>query len=183
MREGQRKRESVCVCVRERERNVYICICTYTYIYIYIYYLSPGLISRSTVLFTRFTRERLYSLLGSLVRDCIGLKVHSWEIVYVMGWLWLVGSLKIQASFAEYSLFYRALLHKSPTFLGSLCIEATSYQVHSWEIVFVTSCEGIIPAWCQIWYKVCGARYIILYGVATISKLLKNTSLFGKRDL
>jgi len=77
VREGQRKRESVCVCVRERERNVYICICTYTYIYIYIYYLSPGLISRSTVLFTRFTRERLYSLLGSLVRDCIGLKVHS----------------------------------------------------------------------------------------------------------
>ena len=30
----------------------------------------------------------------------------------VMGWRWLVGSLKLQVSFAEYSLFYRALLQK-----------------------------------------------------------------------
>jgi len=29
-----------------------------------------------------------------------------------MGWLRLVGSLKLQVSFAEYSLFYRALLRK-----------------------------------------------------------------------
>ena len=45
-----------------------------------------------------------------------------------MGWLRLVGSLKVQVSFAEYRLFYRALLQKRPTFLGSLLIVATSYH-------------------------------------------------------
>ena len=40
----------------------------------------------------------------------------------------LVGSLKIYVSFAEYSLFYRALLQKSPMILGSLLIVATPYQ-------------------------------------------------------
>jgi len=39
-----------------------------------------------------------------------------------MGWLRLVGSLKPQASFAEYSLFYRALLQKRPMILRSLLI-------------------------------------------------------------
>ena len=34
-----------------------------------------------------------------------------------MGWLWLVGSLTLQVSFAEYSLFYRALLQKRPIIL------------------------------------------------------------------
>jgi len=37
-----------------------------------------------------------------------------------VGWLWLVGSLKLQVSFAEYSLFYRALLQSRPTNLRSL---------------------------------------------------------------
>ena len=31
-----------------------------------------------------------------------------------MGWLWLVGSLKLQVSFAEYCPFYRAILQKRP---------------------------------------------------------------------
>ena len=31
-----------------------------------------------------------------------------------MGWLRLVGSIKLQVSFAEYSLFYKALLQRSP---------------------------------------------------------------------
>jgi len=31
-----------------------------------------------------------------------------------MGWLGLVGSLKVQVSLAEYRLFYRALLQKRP---------------------------------------------------------------------
>jgi len=42
-----------------------------------------------------------------------------------MGWLRLVGSLKIWVSFAEYSLFYRALLQKKPRILRSLLIVAT----------------------------------------------------------
>jgi len=44
-----------------------------------------------------------------------------------MGWLRLVGSLKLQVSFAEHRLFYRALLQKRPIILRSLLLEATPY--------------------------------------------------------
>jgi len=44
-----------------------------------------------------------------------------------MGWLRLVGFLISQVSFAEYRLFYRALLQKRPIILRSLLIEATPY--------------------------------------------------------
>ena len=36
--------------------------------------------------------------------------------------IWLVGSIKLQVSLAEYSLFFRALLQKRPTILRSLLI-------------------------------------------------------------
>jgi len=45
----------------------------------------------------------------------------------IMGWLRLVGSLKLLVSFAEYRLFYRALLQKRPVILRSLHIVATPY--------------------------------------------------------
>jgi len=48
-----------------------------------------------------------------------------------MGWLRLVGSLKLWISFAEYSLFYRALLQKRPIILRSLLIVATPYSLTS----------------------------------------------------
>ena len=47
-----------------------------------------------------------------------------------MGWLRFVGSLKSQVSFAEYRLFYRALLQKRPIILRSLLIVATPYISH-----------------------------------------------------
>jgi len=50
----------------------------------------------------------------------------SYYMTHMGGWLWFIGSLKIQVSFAEYSLFYRALLQKRPMFLGRLLIVATS---------------------------------------------------------
>ena len=43
-------------------------------------------------------------------------------------WLWLVGSLKLEVSLAEYSLFYRALLQKRHILLRSLLIVATPYH-------------------------------------------------------
>jgi len=46
-----------------------------------------------------------------------------------MGWLRLVGSLRLQVSFAEYRLFSRALLQKRPTILRSLLIVATPYAI------------------------------------------------------
>jgi len=45
-----------------------------------------------------------------------------------MKWLQLVGSLHLQVSFAECSLFYRALLQKRPIILRSLQIVATPYS-------------------------------------------------------
>jgi len=45
-----------------------------------------------------------------------------------MGWLRLVGSLKLQVSFAEYRLFYRALLQKIPIILRILLLVATPQQ-------------------------------------------------------
>jgi len=45
-----------------------------------------------------------------------------------MGCLQLVGSLKLQVSFAEYSLFCRALLQKRPINSKSLLVEATPYM-------------------------------------------------------
>jgi len=44
-----------------------------------------------------------------------------------MGWLRWVGSLKLQVSFADYSLFYWALLQKKPVIFRSLLIVATPY--------------------------------------------------------
>ena len=44
-----------------------------------------------------------------------------------MGWLRLVGSLKLSVSSTEYSLFCRALLQKRPIILRSLLIVATPY--------------------------------------------------------
>ena len=46
-----------------------------------------------------------------------------------MGWLRLVGSLKLLVSFAEYRLFYRALLQKRPIILRSLLIAKTCYPM------------------------------------------------------
>jgi len=49
-----------------------------------------------------------------------------------MGWLRSVGSIKLQVSFAEYSLFYRALLQKRPIILSVLLTVAT---LHAWELI------------------------------------------------
>ena len=44
-----------------------------------------------------------------------------------MGWLRLVGSIKLQVSFAEYCLFYRSLLRKRPMILSILLNVAFPY--------------------------------------------------------
>ena len=46
-----------------------------------------------------------------------------------MGWLQSVGSSKFQVSFAEYTLFYRALLQRRPLIFRSLLILATAYAL------------------------------------------------------
>jgi len=46
-------------------------------------------------------------------------------VVVYFGWLRSVGSIKLHVSFAEYRLFYRALLQKRPKILSILLTEAT----------------------------------------------------------
>jgi len=56
-----------------------------------------------------------------------------------MGWLRLVGSLKLHVSFAEYHLFYRALLQKRPIILRSLLSIATPSNTPRTHISYVCS--------------------------------------------
>ena len=69
-------------------------------------------------------------LLQQLARHLIEvvLFLHKKILIYTaMGWLRLVGSSKIQVSFAEYRLFYRILLQERPILLRSLLIVANPY--------------------------------------------------------
>jgi len=59
----------------------------------------------------------------SVTYFCLGI----WYSFYHIRWLRLVGSLKLQVSFAEYRLFYTALLQKRPIISRSLLVEATPY--------------------------------------------------------
>ena len=61
------------------------------------------------------------------MRVCVCVRVRVCVCVY-MGWLRSVGSIKLQVSFAEYSLFCRAHLQKRPTILLILLTEATPHQ-------------------------------------------------------
>ena len=75
------------------------------------------------------------------------------KCVRSMGCLRLVGSLKLQVSFAEYSLFYRDILRKRPMFLGSLLIVDTP---HKWASAFllwmptISRLLKIIGLFCRI---------------------------------
>jgi len=58
-----------------------------------------------------------------------------------MGWLRLVGSLKLWVSFAEYRLFFRFLLQKKPVILRSLLLAATPYRTARSTL---STCESIV---------------------------------------
>ena len=57
--------------------------------------------------------------------------------VYTMGWLRLVGSLKLLVSCAEYCLFCRTLLQERPIILRSLLIVATPKHIYMYIHVFI----------------------------------------------
>jgi len=55
-----------------------------------------------------------------------------------MGWLRSVGSIKLYVSFAEYRLFYRALLQKRPIIWSTLPTKATQYiHLHMHTCIWV----------------------------------------------
>ena len=59
--------------------------------------------------------------------------LKSATVLFAMGWLRLVGSLKLQVSFAEYILCYRAFSQKRPAILRSLLIVAMRFNQVSVE--------------------------------------------------
>jgi len=94
----------ICVCVHI---FMYMCMCTHAYLRVYISIISV-----------------------SLWISCIHMDITCCNPrrPIDMGRLRSVGSLKLQVSFAEYHLFYRALLQKRPIVLQSLLIVATPYD-------------------------------------------------------
>ena len=83
--------------------------------------------------FFKFKKDQLKSIQYLTQTLCMYSHFH-------MGWLRLVGSLKLQVSFAECSLFYRVLLQKRPRILRSLLVVATPYTTD------VTTSDSTISA-------------------------------------
>ena len=95
-----------------------------------------------------------------------------------MGWLRLVGSIKLQVSFAEYSLFYRALLQKGPVILSILLTQATPCihtinvhticihvnVLHTHQCTYTSMCTQSVYMWIYVLYA-----YIHTINVQTIS--------------
>jgi len=60
----------------------------------------------------------------------LSLPVSLYVIIYGMRWLRLVGSCKLYVSFAEYRLFYRALLQNIDDVTSSVDIMSVDYAGH-----------------------------------------------------
>ena len=101
--------------------HIYIYTHTYIYIFTYIYiYMNIRVYTHRYVYISVFL-QRVFACV------CVLMYIHMCTILVPMGWLRLVGSLKLQVSFAEYRLFHRALLQKRPIILWSLLHVATPY--------------------------------------------------------
>jgi len=76
--------------------------------------------------------------------------------ILCIGWLQVVGSFKLHVSFAEYRLFYRALLQKRPIILRSLLIVATPYQCD----VAVCCCSVLLQCVVAVRYCFCFCVFV-----------------------
>jgi len=101
-------------------------------------------------------------------------------------------TIKLQVCYAEYRLFYRALLQKRPTILSILLIDSQMYDLCQKKIYIHTRDPCVCVCVC-VCVCICVIRMICVsvsvslgyttYGVATTSRLLKIISLFCKRAL
>ena len=83
------------------------------------------------------SQRKIYT--DNMIVQIVGLKFNL-LCTRTMRWLRLVGSWKLQVAFAEYRLFYRALLQKRLVILRSLLIVAFPYQAASlknWDAVLL----------------------------------------------
>ena len=79
-----------------------------------------------------------------------------------MGWLPFVGSLKSYVSFAEYRLFYRALLQKRPIILRSLLLEGgQERRVNENAQKCMYMCTGMLANVCKcVLVGICSQMYV-----------------------
>ena len=100
---------------------------------------------------------------------CTHTHMHSCIGVFGMGWLWLVGSLKLQVSFTEYRLFYRALWQKRPIISRSQLIVATPYLLKApakWiELVQKKKCTFFDTYTIQLVYTLYNIHIIIDFNI------------------
>jgi len=100
-------------CTRVRRQNRFLCVCDMTHSYLYDEFTCTTTDSRIRVtwLIHMCDMWQEKKFLSHRQRcPCVRrMRVH---VFSCMGWLRLVGSLEWQVSFAEYSLFYRALLQE-----------------------------------------------------------------------
>jgi len=66
-----------------------------------------------------------------------------------MGWLWLVGSIKLYVSFAKEPYKRDDILQKRPVILRSLLIVANPYQISDKSAIGLTSEDKIIGLFCK----------------------------------
>jgi len=111
-----------------------------------------------------------------------------------MWWLRLVGSLKLQVSFAEYRLFYRALLQERPIILRSLLMVATPYFIlqFSWLITLPHTRHTLphtrhthdwVFEWCHMYHLIPTLKEYRLFYRALLQNIGSLIGLFCKRDL
>jgi len=119
---------------------IYVYVYTYTYIYIPKFRFGKWSLRRLSV-FTYIIYIQIHIYIEctqiSVFEMVVDRSSHIYIHIYIhvpihiyteyMGWLRLAGSLELYVSFAEYPLFYRALLQKRPTILRSLLFVATPY--------------------------------------------------------
>jgi len=101
----------------------------------------------------------------------------AYDIAYHMGWLQLVGSIKSWVSFAEYGLFYRAIVQKRPVILSILLPKATPCCIW-WCILhhhIVSRIDSIISLFCKIALlkrQYCAICYCIWWCILQITTYL-----------
>jgi len=96
-----------------------------------------------TYIYTNIYIKRIYIYIK---RIYIYVYIYAYEYIYKV---LLVGSFKLQVSFAECSLFYRALLQKRPIILRSLLMVATPCPFHV-----------LPPIFCVC---MCACMYVFMY--------------------
>ena len=119
----QRRLQNICgVCIYTA---VCVCIdilCVYVYVYVVCIYICCVYI----YIYVACIYTRKY-IMHRLQYVCICADSSTAAQYHIlcdpMGWLRLVGSLKLEVSFAEYPLFYRASLQKRPIMSRSLLVE------------------------------------------------------------